>query len=71
MCYVVELLNEDPMVHRIVCCRQNDKWFQRLPPARGGTAQKKIIHLANWSQLIHPGQRMTNAAGNLIETFEY
>ena len=21
-------------------------WFQRLPPARGGTAQKKIIHLA-------------------------
>ena len=34
----------------ISCCR-----FQRLPPARGGTAQKKIIHLANWSQLIHPG----------------
>ena len=34
----------------------NDQvWFQRLPPARGGTAQKKIIHLANWSQLIHPG----------------
>ena len=30
-------------------------WFQRLPTARGGTAQKKIIHLANWSQLIHPG----------------
>ena len=29
--------------------------FQRLPPARGGTAQKKILHLANWSQLIHPG----------------
>ena len=29
--------------------------FQRLPPARGGTAQKMIIHLANWSQLIHPG----------------
>ena len=29
--------------------------FQRLPPARGGTAQKKIIHLANWSHLIHPG----------------
>ena len=29
--------------------------FQRLPPARGGTAQKKIINLANWSQLIHPG----------------
>ena len=35
--------------------------FQRLPPARGGTAQKKILHLANWSQLIHPGpaSRMT------------
>ena len=29
--------------------------FQRLPPARGGTAQRKILHLANWSQLIHPG----------------
>ena len=28
---------------------------QKTPPARGGTAQKKIIHLANWSQLIHPG----------------
>ena len=30
-------------------------WFQRLPPARGGTAQRKIFHLANRSQLIHPG----------------
>ena len=30
-------------------------WFQRLPPARGGTAQRKILHLANRSQLIHPG----------------
>ena len=30
-------------------------WFQRLPPARGGTAQRKIFHLANWSQHIHPG----------------
>ena len=29
--------------------------FQQLPPARGGTAQRKILHLANWSQLIHPG----------------
>ena len=29
--------------------------LQRLPPARGGTAQRKILHLANWSQLIHPG----------------
>ena len=28
--------------------------FQRLPPARGGTAQRKIFHLANRSQLIHP-----------------
>ena len=36
-------------------CRYITLWFQRLPPARGGTAQKKIIHLANWSQLIHPG----------------
>ena len=27
---------------------------QRLPPARGGTAQRKIFHLANRSQLIHP-----------------
>ena len=34
---------------------KDKKRFQRLPPARGGTAQKKIIHLANWSQLIHPG----------------
>ena len=31
------------------------KWLKRLPPARGGTAQRKIFHLANWSQLIHPG----------------
>ena len=31
------------------------QWFQRLPPARGGTAQRKIFHLANWSQHIHPG----------------
>ena len=29
--------------------------YQRLPLARGGTAQRKIIHLANWSLLIHPG----------------
>ena len=29
--------------------------FQRLQPARGGTAQKKIFLLANWSHLIHPG----------------
>ena len=29
--------------------------LQRLPHARGGTAQRKIFHLANWSQLIHPG----------------
>ena len=38
------------MVLFIVCSR-----FQRLPPARGGTAQRKIFHLANRSQLIHPG----------------
>ena len=30
-------------------------WFQRFPHARGGTAQRKIFHLANLSQLIHPG----------------
>ena len=29
--------------------------FKRLPHARGGTAQKKIINLANWSPLIHSG----------------
>ena len=28
--------------------------FQRLQPARGGTAQRKIFLLANWSHLIHP-----------------
>ena len=28
--------------------------FQQLLSARGGTAQRKIFHLANWSQLIHP-----------------
>ena len=27
-------------------------WFQRHPPARGESAQNKILHLANWSQLI-------------------
>ena len=26
-----------------------------LPPARGGTAQRKIFHLTNRCQLIHPG----------------
>ena len=31
------------------------KRFQRLQPARGGTAQRKIFLLANWSHLIHPG----------------
>ena len=30
-------------------------WFQRLPPACDGAAQKKILHLENWSQFIHPG----------------
>ena len=38
-----------------VASRRHIPWFQRLPPARGGTAQRKILHLANWSQLIHPG----------------
>ena len=28
---------------------------QRLPPVRGGTPQRKIFHLVNWTQLIHPG----------------
>ena len=32
-----------------------DYRFQRLPPACGGTARRKIFHLANRSQLIHPG----------------
>ena len=26
-----------------------------IPPERGGTAQRKIFHLSNWSKLIHPG----------------
>ena len=30
-------------------------WFQQLPHARSGTTQRKIFHLVNWSQLIHPG----------------
>ena len=32
-------------------------WFQRLPPACDGAAQKKILHLENWSSSIqdqHP-----------------
>ena len=37
-------------------CNMIEHWVhQRLPPARGGTAQRKIFHLANRSQLIHPG----------------
>ena len=36
--------------------------FQRLPPARGGTAQKKIIHLANWSVVLS-AHSMTLAGG--------
>ena len=28
---------------------------QQLPPARGGTAHRKIFNLANRSKLIHPG----------------
>ena len=34
---------------------ERSRWFQRLQPARGGTAQRKIFLLANWSHLIHPG----------------
>ena len=26
--------------------------FQRLPPARDGSAQRKICHLANWSVVV-------------------
>ena len=37
-------------VEKVVC----GMWVC-FAPVRGGTAQKKIIHLANWSQLIHPG----------------
>ena len=39
----------------LIAARTCSLKFQRLPPARGGTAQRKILHLANWSQLIHPG----------------
>ena len=36
--------------------RRNDQiWFQRLPLACDGAAQKKILHLENWSQFIHLG----------------
>ena len=38
-----------------VYVRYTGIWFQRLPPAHDGTAQRKILHLANRSQLIHPG----------------
>ena len=37
-------------------------WFQRLPTARGGTAQRKIFHLANWGQLIHPGPLLSRSS---------
>ena len=36
-------------------CGDDGQGFQWLSPVRGGTAQRKIFHLANWSQLIHPG----------------
>ena len=49
------LIGEQPSAYRSVRRDEVVLWFQRLPPARGGTAQTKILHLANWSQLIHPG----------------
>ena len=36
------------------CAHHTLEGFQRLLPARGGTAQRKIFYLANRSQLIHP-----------------
>ena len=46
----------DPHLEELtISITMDNTGFQRLPPARGGTAQKNIIHLANWSQLIHPG----------------
>ena len=45
----------DPL-HLLICvCSYLFIWFQRLQHARGGTTQKNIFHLGNWSQLIHPG----------------
>ena len=35
--------------------------FQRLPSARGGTAKIIIFHMANWSQLIHPGPSLSRS----------
>ena len=54
---VEQLKNLAPKTHKwmFVMLLHSEQKFPRLPPARGGTAQKKIIHLANWSQLIHPG----------------
>ena len=37
------------------CLWKASEGFQRLPHAHGGTAQRKIFHYTNWSQLIHPG----------------
>ena len=54
--YIADMPRPTPPVKRVCYADDITVWgFQRLPPARGGTAQKKIIHLANWSQLIHPG----------------
>ena len=54
---ILHLKNIVPKANEYLTALINDSvtWFQRLPPARGGTAQRKIFHLANRSQLIHPG----------------
>ena len=49
-----------PPLHRKMVEGSNNRFYvhrrlQRLPHARGGTAQRNIFHLANWSQPIHPG----------------
>ena len=50
-CVLIEAYKGTRINHQI--------WFHRLPPACGGTAQKKILHLANWSQFIHPASIVT------------
>ena len=41
--------------HHTTSILDDTRRFQRLPHARCGTDQRKIIHLPYWSQLIHPG----------------